>query len=57
MNLFKKLFGKDEPAKRETTRSISMAPGQSQEEQDSTRSRMEAEMDASKASRDAKKPE
>ena len=56
LEFLKKLFGKKAEPHRGAER-ISMAPGQSQDEQDSTRSRMETEMNASRAARDAKKPE
>jgi hypothetical protein len=51
LGFLKKLFTKAEepPAQR-----ISMAPVQSQDEQDATRGRMQAEMDASRAKRNAK---
>ena len=57
LDFLKKLFGKAETRKEEPVRGISVAPGQSQEEQDATRSRMEGEMNDSRAARDDKKPE
>ncbi len=52
-----KLFGKsktNQDAAAATPR-ISAAPGQSQEEQDQSRNRMEAEMAAARANREAQK--
>ena len=51
MGFLQKLFGKGKAQAEAPVRSISMAPGQSQAEQDSSRSRMEAEMTASRATR------
>ena len=56
LEFLKKLFGQKAEARPPAAR-ISMAPGQSVEEQDSTRQRMESEMDASRAARDVKKTE
>jgi hypothetical protein len=63
MSFIKGLFG----GKKETSAaplpprkgvaSISAAPGQSQEEQDANRARMEGELAASKAAREARKAE
>ena len=52
--LHQKLFGKKSESQ-PTAGRISMAPDRSQEEQDSTRERMETEMDASRAARDARR--
>jgi len=57
LEFLKKLFGKKDGAPEAPPRRISMAPGQSDEEQESTRNRMESEMGASRAARDAKKPD
>jgi hypothetical protein len=53
MSIIKGLFGKKkaENASAPPIRSISVAPGQTQEEQDHNRARMEAELDASRAAR------
>ncbi len=53
LDFLKKLLGKTPAPKGEPARRISVAPGQSQEEQDATRSRMEDEMNASRRARDA----
>ena len=54
MGFLKKLFGRTGTQKEAPVRSISVAPGQSQEEQDSNRSRMEAELTSSRATRDSR---
>jgi hypothetical protein len=54
MNFFKKLFDKSDKPKVEPLRNVSAAPMQTQEEQDATRQRMEAEMDVSRAERDSR---
>jgi hypothetical protein len=58
MSIIKSLFGKkSDAAARPPVGSISVAPGQSQEEQDANRARMEAELAASKAAREVRKTE
>jgi len=56
MSIIKGLFGgkKAQPVQDERIRSISVAPGQTQEEIDQNRARMEAELEASRAARAAK---
>lgn len=56
MSLLKGIFGggKKGDARPETER-ISVAPVQSKDEQDATRTKMEAELDAARASREARK--
>jgi len=58
MSIMKGLFGgkKQPEASAPSVGSISMAPGRSQEEQDLNRNRMEAELAASKAAREARQP-
>ena len=56
MSIIKGLFGgKKEAVQAPPVGRISAAPGQSQEEMDANRARMEAELSASRAARDAKK--
>ena len=56
MSIIKGLFGNKKASQKvEPIRGISAAPGQSQEEQDANRNRMEAELDASRAAREARK--
>ena len=59
MSIIKGLFGKkkDNSNEAQPIRSISVAPGQTQEEQDGNRARMEAELNASRVARDARKAE
>jgi hypothetical protein len=53
---FKGLFGGNKKAEIAPLASrISAAPGQSDEERDATRAKMQAEMDAQRAARDARK--
>lgn len=54
MPFLKNPFTKDKPQAAEPARRISSAPGQSQEEQDENRRRMEAELNASRAARTGK---
>jgi hypothetical protein len=55
LDFLKKWFGKPKAETAAPLRRISAAPGQSQEEQDATRSRMESEMTDSRTARDSKK--
>lgn len=55
MGIFGKKNKNAEPV--QPVRSISVAPGQSAEEQAANRSRMEAELEAQRAAREAKKAE
>ena len=55
MSIIKGLFGGKKQSVAQPTARISAAPGQSQEEQDANRNRMEAELAASRAAREAKK--
>jgi hypothetical protein len=50
----KGLFGKADKNDSQPTQRISQAPIQTQDEQDATRNRMQAEMDASRGTRRAK---
>lgn len=56
MSLLKGIFGGGKKGDaRPATERISVAPVQSQEEQDATRAKMEAELDAARAAREARK--